>query len=528
VPAEIEAKGLPDAVQVTGPVLAPTVKTEPATSVTQTTATLNGSVNPNGAPVEECVIEYGETIFYGQSTACSPAPGSGSTAVVVTAVVSSLKANTTYDFRVVAKNAGGRTEGNNETFKTLSAPMVPTVKTEPATSVTQTTATLNGLVNPNGSAVEECTIEYGGTTSYGQSATCSPAPGSGTSPVVVSARISGLAASTNYHFRVSATNAAGRSNGIDEGFATLAASAPSSPQSIIPPAASGLPATGVLPFNARAAPVPDVKVVGRALAVDRSGSFTVTVTCPATETGCAGTITLHTVTAVSQRLTGHQRKKKAAILMLAVVPFNVAAGGTTRVRLRLSPAARVLLSSSHALRARSTIVARDPVGAMHTSQDILTLVATPSINDAIRLVHGVSVARKFVWRNPRGRNVANGVPPAYVGCRATSPLSFRCSFRSASGGAVSVYETVVSYAHVPPVVSAFRPTKTERHHEAEEAEINKLKANLEKELNKSGSTAEELIKASPEYKKAEAEQQKALAELANNEEELNKILTEVG
>jgi hypothetical protein len=42
---------------------------------------------------------------------------------------------------------------------TITAP-APTVKTEPASSVAKTTAALKALVNPNGSEVAECRLEY--------------------------------------------------------------------------------------------------------------------------------------------------------------------------------------------------------------------------------------------------------------------------------------------------------------------------------------------------------------------------------
>ena len=84
-----------------------------AKAIAQTTATLNGTVNPNGSTVTACTIEYGTSTSYGQSATCSPSPGSGSSAVAVSAAVTGLSANTTYDFRVVATNAGGTTKGSN-------------------------------------------------------------------------------------------------------------------------------------------------------------------------------------------------------------------------------------------------------------------------------------------------------------------------------------------------------------------------------------------------------------------------------
>ena len=122
-------------------------------------------------------------------------PGSGESSVAVSASISGLTAKTTYHFRVVAKNAGGESKGADETLKTL--PNAPTVKTEKASEVAQTTAKLNASVNPNGGEVTECKLEYGPTTSYGESKPCSPPRGPGESSVAVSASISGLTANTH-------------------------------------------------------------------------------------------------------------------------------------------------------------------------------------------------------------------------------------------------------------------------------------------------------------------------------------------
>jgi PQQ enzyme repeat len=199
----------------------PTVKTESASSVSANGATLHGLVNPNGFEVTECKLEYGTTNTYGSSVPCTPAPGAGTSSVAVAGAISGLKETTTYHFRVVAKNAGGTSEGADAEFTTTSStPVKPTVKTEPASSVAANTATLNGLVNPNGFEVSECKLEYGTSTTYTNSATCTPPPGSGSANVAVSAAISGLAENTTYHFRVLAKNAGGTSEGADESFKT--------------------------------------------------------------------------------------------------------------------------------------------------------------------------------------------------------------------------------------------------------------------------------------------------------------------
>src|SRR6185436_10718414 len=95
----------------------------------------------------------------------------------------------------------------------------PTVVTAAATGITRFSATLNGTVNPNGTSTT-ATFQYGLTTGYGSQVTASPAPGSGTSPVAVSAAIAGLSCNTQYHFRAVATNTGGPVNGADAIFMT--------------------------------------------------------------------------------------------------------------------------------------------------------------------------------------------------------------------------------------------------------------------------------------------------------------------
>jgi alpha-tubulin suppressor-like RCC1 family protein len=94
----------------------------------------------------------------------------------------------------------------------------PTAVTGTATLITQTSTTLTATVTPNEGNVGECKFEYGPTTSYGSSASCSSLPGSGTSPVPVSAAIAGLTNKTVYHYRISATNPGGTGTGSDQTF----------------------------------------------------------------------------------------------------------------------------------------------------------------------------------------------------------------------------------------------------------------------------------------------------------------------
>jgi hypothetical protein len=96
------------------------VVTGAASYVSQAAAILSGTVDPNGAEVSECRLEYGTSQSYGSSVACTPSPGAGTSAVAVSGSVSNLSADTTYHFRVVATNANGTSYGGDETFQTLT------------------------------------------------------------------------------------------------------------------------------------------------------------------------------------------------------------------------------------------------------------------------------------------------------------------------------------------------------------------------------------------------------------------------
>src|SRR5829696_4658119 len=73
-------------------------------------------------------------------------------------------------------------------------------KTDSATSVTETGATLNGRVHPRGGPTEWW-FEYGRTTSYGSTTPRTDA-GTANEPQPVSWRVTGLTPGTTYHFRL--------------------------------------------------------------------------------------------------------------------------------------------------------------------------------------------------------------------------------------------------------------------------------------------------------------------------------------
>jgi hypothetical protein len=100
------------------------------------------------------------------------------------------------------------------------AAVAPVVVTGPATGIGQSTATLTGSVDTEGEATTYH-FEYGTTTAYGLT-TPQQSAGDGSEPVDVQAALTGLTASTTYHYRLVATNASGTVEGSDRTLQTAA------------------------------------------------------------------------------------------------------------------------------------------------------------------------------------------------------------------------------------------------------------------------------------------------------------------
>jgi phosphodiesterase/alkaline phosphatase D-like protein len=200
----------------------PTATTNAASNVTSNSATLNGTVNPNGLATT-VYFQWGTSTSYGNTTP-SQSIGSGTSNVNVSANLSGLSPNTTYHYRVVAYNSAGTRYGSNVSFTTTSTGGPPTATTNAASNVTSNSATLNGTVNPNGLATTVY-FQWGTSTSYGNT-TPSQSIGSGTSNVNVSANLSGLSPNTTYHYRVVAYNSAGTRYGSNVSFTTTSTGGP--------------------------------------------------------------------------------------------------------------------------------------------------------------------------------------------------------------------------------------------------------------------------------------------------------------
>ena len=192
---------------------APAAVTGAATAVTPTSATINGTVDPNGRATT-WYFEYGTSTSYGTKTPVKDA-GAGGSSVVVSAALTNLARGRTYHFRLVASSDAGTSRGADQTFSTFGA---PGVTTDTATSVTPTSARLNGTITPNGQATNWF-FDYGTSTSYGARTPVRGA-GSGTGSTPVNASVTRLRTGVTYHYRLVAINASGTTVGRDRTFST--------------------------------------------------------------------------------------------------------------------------------------------------------------------------------------------------------------------------------------------------------------------------------------------------------------------
>lgn len=212
---------------------------QPAEPVTATTATLKGVLNPHH-PFEAGTYEF---TYEASASECTgpagphgelpfktvPVPAAASTEASpqpVSAELTALQPGATYTYCLLQRNAASEQAaiGAPETFTTPSA--APAIEGEFASSIQETAATLNAQIDPDG-AETSYHFEYGTSESYGQSTPVTKLEGPLTQTDTAAASLTGLAPSTTYHYRVSATNeVAGKTEtttGEDKTFTTPSA-----------------------------------------------------------------------------------------------------------------------------------------------------------------------------------------------------------------------------------------------------------------------------------------------------------------
>jgi len=106
------------------------VVTLPATGVTNTTATLNATVNPENSPTE-VYFQWGSTSNNGNATTPVNLTTNLTNTQTISATISNLQSGTIYYFQVVAYNSGGAAAGSELVFNTPYVPP-PTLSISPS------------------------------------------------------------------------------------------------------------------------------------------------------------------------------------------------------------------------------------------------------------------------------------------------------------------------------------------------------------------------------------------------------------
>ncbi len=305
-----------------------TTNTTPG-EVTNASATLTGSVNPNDATLTACFFEYGEgaTGPYESSAPCSQALIANDENQGVSATVAGLAANTTYHYRLVASSLSGTGAGANKTFTTSTSAQI-------------------AIVHPNPSIT--------GTPAVGRTLTCHAGAPAGTASQLSYAwvrdqiPIAGAAGSTyavkgqdsGHHLQcqVTATDGGGSATALS-GFVTIPAGGA--------PASAGETSVGNVSF--------------------KNGRLSVPVVCSTlASSGCEVMLKLTTVETLSGRRVvavaaransarGRAATSRHATVTLASVRARLARGAHVTLTTTLSLAARRLLVSRRHFTAYATV-----------------------------------------------------------------------------------------------------------------------------------------------------------------------------
>jgi alpha-tubulin suppressor-like RCC1 family protein len=246
--------------------------------------------------------------------------------------------------------------GNGLAWSTLPVGVVGfslAVDTGGSSVVGETSASVGGSVNPEGASVLSCAFEYGPSTSYGQSAPCSQAPGDGNTAVPVSAQITSLAPGTRYHYRLLAANSGGTSYGGDETFTTLLetstqapvpsanVSGTTSPPYIKAPEGASIQSAGVTSTTA-----PYTSLLSLSATPTKKGKLSLTMSCHGAST-CTGIVSITIIK--------HVKHHGSKTVLLASAPYTLSAPSSAKITLILSSHVRALLAESGTLHTAATI-----------------------------------------------------------------------------------------------------------------------------------------------------------------------------
>jgi len=128
----------------------PSVSTGGARAVSFASATLDGSVTPNGSDTSY-YFQYGLTRAYGGQTAIADA-GGGTHTLKVSLPVAGLQPLTVYHYRLVGVNSAGASIGSDETLLTTKVPLSLAILATPNPVLFGGTVTVQGTLSGTGNA----------------------------------------------------------------------------------------------------------------------------------------------------------------------------------------------------------------------------------------------------------------------------------------------------------------------------------------------------------------------------------------
>jgi len=204
-------------------VVSPVVETNSVTSITTSSATLNGNItNTGGENCDQRKFQYRKqgTTEWTDAGVESGSFGTGAFSFALTG----LSSNTAYDAKAMAHNSAGWSEGAVVAFTTtLEGVTLPAVETGAATGITTSSATLNGnITNTGGENCDQRKFQYRkqGTTEWTDAGVESGSFGTG----AFSFALTGLSSNTAYDAKAMAHNSAGWSEGAVVAFTTTRSS----------------------------------------------------------------------------------------------------------------------------------------------------------------------------------------------------------------------------------------------------------------------------------------------------------------
>lgn len=208
------------------PIGSPSVSSVAASSIGDTTTTLNGVISAMGGATSSIKFVYSTSSNFTSDTYTvnsTPSSATGNNSTNISAAISGLTPGVVYYYRIIATNVAGTSTSNTSNFTTTPA---PTATTNAASSITSTGAVLNGSVNAKGNATSLLNFQYSTVSDLSSGVTTvtpTPNQATGSSDTPISATLTGLTTGTTYYYRVNVANINGSNSGQILSFTPVAA-----------------------------------------------------------------------------------------------------------------------------------------------------------------------------------------------------------------------------------------------------------------------------------------------------------------